>query len=278
MIKQWYQNQTLSIGFNVTDIDNLFTDLTYTVSFNNPSLFTNWTFSYSNTSAQEFNLTANETIFGKSLVNLSVSDGEYTNSTLFLTTVNCNTTRRYTTIFDNPCSSEECLQAMCYELDVSFDLDTDILNYTWTDYGGTGNESFIYVYKTTGGRNQEISYETSPNLSGTFYFDYGSTYPNDDFTVYGWGKFYERNFSAASQYPPNVNLYLQSFSQVATLNTFFSKSDGLMYALLILVLFATIGVASQSATLSLILSVTGLWLASKFVLDVPEEFLWISGR
>ena len=124
--------------------------------------------------------------------------------------------------------------------------------------------------------NQEITYETTNNLSATWYFDYSATYPNDDFEVYGWSRFTERNVTGKFL-PANIQVFRQSYSQVATLNTFFSKSDGLMYALLILVLFATIGVASQSATLSLILSLVGLWLASKFVLDVPEEFLWISG-
>tara|TARA_R110002020_G_scaffold155991_2_gene337457 strand:- start:1692 stop:3551 length:1860 start_codon:yes stop_codon:yes gene_type:complete len=274
--KTMISNQTLSIGFNVTDIDNLFTDLSYTASFSDASLFTNFTFSNSNTSAQEFNITAGAIAFGDSEINISVSDGEYTNSTLFLMTVNCNTSvYNPSGNYDNPPTSEQLVQS-CYIIDVSFDGETDILNYNFTDFGGTSNRSFIYVYKTTGGMNQEISYETTNNLSGTWYFDYSATYPNDDFEVYGWSRFTERNVTG-KVLPADIQVFRQSYSQVATLNTFFSKSDGLMYALLILVLFATIGVASQSATLSLILSVTGLWLASKFVLDVPEEFLWIAG-
>jgi len=274
--KVMISNQTLSIGFNVSDIDNLFTDLSYTASFSDASLFTNFTFSNSNATAQEFNITAGAIAFGNSEINISVSDGEFSNSTLFLMTVNCNTSvYNPSGNYDNPPTSEQLVQS-CYIIDVSFDGETDILNYNFTDFGGTSNRSFIYVYKTTGGMNQEISYETTNNLSGTWYFDYSATYPNDDFEVYGWSRFTERNVTG-KVLPADIQVFRQSYSQVATLNTFFSKSDGLMYALLILVLFATIGVASQSATLSLILSVTGLWLASKFVLDVPEEFLWIAG-
>ncbi len=267
------EGASITVGFNVTDIDNLYTDLSYTTSFSNALLFSNYTFSNFNTSAQEYNLTANDPIFGKSLVNISVSDGEFSNTTLFLMTVNCNTSVRYNTTFNDPPTTVE-LQDMCYDIDVSFNLLTDILNYNYTDYGGTVNKSWIYVYKTTGGMNQELDYETSENLTATWYFDYSGTNPNDDFAVYGWGKFFNRTFVSGDT---NINVFYDTYSQVATLNTFFSKSDGLMYALLILVLFATIGVASQSATLSLILSLVGLWLASKFVLDVPEEFLWISG-
>ena len=274
--KTMVSNQTLTIGFNVTDIDNLFTDLSYTASFSDASLFTNFTFSNFNTSAQEFNITAGLISYGNSEINISVSDGEFSNSTLFLMTVNCNTSvYNPSGNYDNPPTSEQLVQS-CYIIDVSFDGETDILNYNFTDFGGTSNRSFIYVYKTTGGMNQEISYETTDNLSATWYFDYSATYPNDDFEVYGWSRFTERNVTG-KVLPANIQVFRQSYSQVATLNTFFSKSDGLMYALLILVLFATIGVASQSATLSLILSVTGLWLASKFVLNVPEEFLWIAG-
>ena len=275
--KTMVSNQTLTIGFNVTDIDNLFTDLSYTASFSDASLFTNFTFSNSNATAQEFNITAGAIAFGNSEINISVSDGEFSNSTLFLMTVNCNTSvyNPSGTPYDNPPTSVDLIQS-CYIIDVSFDGETDILNYNFTDFGGTSNRSFIYVYKTTGGMNQEITYETTNNLSATWYFDYSATYPNDDFTVYGWSRFTERNVTG-EVLPANIQVFRQSYSQVATLNTFFSKSDGLMYALLILVLFATIGVASQSATLSLILSVVGLWLASKFVLNVPEEFLWIAG-
>jgi len=275
--KTMVSNQTLTIGFNVTDIDNLFTDLSYTASFSDASLFTNFTFSNFNTSAQEFNITAGLISYGNSEINISVSDGEFSNSTLFLMTVNCNTSvyNPSGTPYDNPPTSVDLIQS-CYIIDVSFDGETDILNYNFTDFGGTSNRSFIYVYKTTGGMNQEITYETTNNLSATWYFDYSATYPNDDFTVYGWSRFTERNVTG-EVLPADIQVFKQSYSQVATLNTFFSKSDGLMYALLILVLFATIGVASQSATLSLILSVVGLWLASKFVLNVPEEFLWIAG-
>tara|TARA_Y100000034_G_scaffold113924_1_gene149454 strand:- start:12 stop:1718 length:1707 start_codon:yes stop_codon:yes gene_type:complete len=271
--KTMIEGSTISIGFNVTDIDNLFTDLSYTTSFTNPALFSNYTFSNTNATAQEYNLTAITPTFGKSFINISVSDGELSNSTLFLTTVNCNTTVRYNATFNDPPTEQE-LQDMCYDIDVSFNLNTDVLNYNWTDYGGTVNDSWIYVYKTTGGMNQELSYATSQNLTGTFYFNYSTTNPNDDFAVYGWGRFFNRTFVSGDT---DINVFYNTYSQVATLNTFFSKSDGLIYALLILVLFATIGVASQSATLSLILSLAGLWLASKFVLDVPEEFLWIAG-
>jgi len=271
--KVMIEGQKINIGFNVTDVDNDFTDLIYSTSFTNGLLFSNYTFSNFNASAQEYNLTANQPIFGKSDIAIFVSDGEFTVNATFLTTVNCNTTTRYNTTFNDPPTEPE-LQDMCYDIDVSFNLLTDILNYNYTDYGGTVNESWIYVYKTTGGMNQELNYETSPNLTATWYFDYSATNPNDDFAVYGWGKFFNRTFVSGDT---DIRVFYNTYSQVATLNTFFSKSDGLMYALLILVLFATIGVASQSATLSLILSLVGLWLASKFVLDVPEEFLWIAG-
>jgi len=271
--KVMIEGQKINIGFNVSDIDTPYTLLVYSTSFTNGILFSNYTFSNFNASAQEYNLTANQPTFGKSDIAIFVTDGEFAVNSTFLTTVNCNTTTRYNTTFNDPPTQPE-LQDMCYDIDVSFNLDTDILNYNYTDYGGTVNKSWIYVYKTTGGVNQELDYETSENLTATWYFDYSGTNPNDDFAVYGWGKFLNRTFVSGDT---DINVFYNTYSQVASLNTFFSKSDGLMYALLILVLFATIGVASQSATLSLILSLVGLWLASKFVLDVPEEFLWISG-
>ena len=265
--KVMIESSTLTIPFNVTDIDTPYTELSYQVGFTNSTLFTNYTFTNNDGTAQNLTLTA-DALYGFSSVNLVVSDGEYEASTIFEVSVNCNTTTRYNTTF--PLAEPPA----CYQVDVSYDKELDILNYTWYDFGGTVDNNWIFVYRTTGGANQQISYETSTNISGEWIFNYSANYPNDNFRVLGYMSDSNRTFVGGET---DINVVDFLVDQSATLNTFFSKQDGLIYSVLIMVLFLTIGVASQSATMTLILSVLALFVASKFVLNVPAELLWVTG-
>ena len=56
-----------------------------------------------------------------------------------------------------------------------------------------------------------------------------------------------------------------------------NPSDGVIWSLLIVLLFLTIGIASQSATMTLILSIFGLFFATNMVYYVPSQFLWATG-
>jgi hypothetical protein len=261
------ESSTITIPFNVTDIDNLYTELSYEVGFTNASRFTNYTFTNNDGTAQNLTLTA-DALYGLVGVNLIVSDGEYQDSTVFDVTVNCNTTIRYNTTF--PLDEAPA----CYSVTATYDENLDILNYTWIDFGGTVDNNWLFVYRTTGGMNEQISYVASANISGEWIFNYSANYPNDNFRILGYMSDSNRTFIGGVT---DINVIDLLVDQSATLNTFFSKSDGLIYSVLIMILFLTIGVASQSATMTLILSVLALFISSKFVLNIPTEMLWVTG-
>ena len=265
--KVMVESSTITIPFNVTDIDNLYTELSYEVGFTNASRFTNYTFTNNDGTAQNLTLTA-DALYGLVGVNLIVSDGEYQDSTVFDVTVNCNTTIRYNTTF--PLDEAPA----CYSVTATYDENLDILNYTWIDFGGTVDNNWLFVYRTTGGMNEQISYVASANISGEWIFNYSANYPNDNFRILGYMSDSNRTFIGGVT---DINVIDLLVDQSATLNTFFSKSDGLIYSVLIMILFLTIGVASQSATMTLILSVLALFISSKFVLNIPTEMLWVTG-
>jgi hypothetical protein len=101
-----------------------------------------------------------------------------------------------------------------------------------------------------------------------------SAYPHDDFQIRGYMTDTTRTFTDGDS---TQRVFIQNVDQQLNLPNYFEDNDGIIYATIILVLFLTIGIASQSATLTLILSVFGLFFATKVALNVPSQFIWSTG-
>ena len=133
----------------------------------------------------------------------------------------------------------------------------------------------LYVYDSTGGYRRLLNQTTLSTDNGTQTFDYSAINPHYDLLVIAELTDGTRNFGGST--PSEARILESTVNQKGQLANNFSDADGIIYGVLILLLFLTIGIASQSATLTLIFSVLGLFIASKFVLKIPGEFIWITG-
>jgi len=253
--------------FTVLDIDNPYTDLTYSASSDNAPLFTSTNFSNSDSSNQNFTMVL--ATYGQALVNVTVSDLEpLSDSTTFTVFAYCNTTRvPYTDVnaIDAP--------PTCYDVSGSFDEDTDIFSYTWFDWGNTTENNYVEVYRTSAGSWDLVASPASTNNSGSFEINL-SAYPHDNFQIRGFMTDTTRTFIDGES---SQRVYMDNINQQLNLPEYWQQSDGIIWSVLIITLFLTIGIASQSATLTLILSIFGLFFATNMVLNVPAQFLWTAG-
>ncbi len=269
------QGNTLVIDFNVTDVDNPYTDLTYTTN----SLSSDFVGSFSSYDGtnQTLSLTVSPTAFGEQFVNITVEDLQPARaSSTFYVRVNCNTTTSYYSPMNvtTQISQGTTEPVVCLDQTFTYDVATDILNYTWDDFGSTMTDIELYVYDTTGNNLNLINQTTVSTDSGTQLFDYNIIYPNADLKIIA-----ELTDSTRSPFVGGspARILEANINQQGQLGSLFSDADGIIYGVLILLLFITIGIASQSATLTLIFSILGLFIASKFVLKIPSEFIWITG-
>ena len=253
--------------FTVLDIDNDYTDLSYTATSNNAALFTSTNFSNSDGTDQNFTMVL--ATYGQAIVNVTVSDLEpLSDSTTFTVTAYCNTSAA-------PYTDTNAVDAppTCYDVTGSFDEDTDIFTYTWIDYGNSTENNYIEIYRTSAGSWDLIVEEASPNNSGSFEVNL-SAYPNDNFQIRGFMTDQSRTFIDGEIHQ---RVYMDNIDQGLNLPEAWKQSDGIIWSVLIITLFLTIGIASQSATLTLILSIFGLFFATNMVLNVPAQFLWTAG-
>ncbi len=273
------EGATLVINFNVTDVDNPYTDLTYSAVAGNTNLIDSAVFSNYDGTNQTLTLVAGD--YGVTDINVSVQDLQPAiASTQFQYLVNCNTTANYYTPMNVSIQTTTGTTepVACLSQTFNFDIGSDILTYEWYDFGGTMTDIELYVYDATGNNRILINQTTLSTNNGTQTFDYSSSYQNNDLLVIA-----ELTDSTRS---PSSNPFVggsparileANVNQQGQLGTLFSDADGIIYGVLILLLFLTIGIASQSATLTLIFSVLGLFIASRFVLKIPSEFIWITG-
>ncbi len=272
------EGATLVINFNVTDTDNPFTDLNYTAVAGNINLIDKDGTTFSNYDGTNQTLTIiSSGAYGVTDINVTVQDLQPAQaSTQFQYLVNCNTTANYYTPMNvtlqiNQGTTEP---VPCLSQTFDFNIGTDILTYEWYDFGGTMNDIELYVYDATGNNRILINQTTLSTTTGTQTFDYSSSYQNNALLVIA-----ELTDSTRSPFVGGspARVLESNINQAGQLGTLFSDADGIIYGVLILLLFLTIGIASQSATLTLIFSVLGLFIASKFVLKIPSEFIWITG-
>jgi len=275
------ESNTLVINFNVTDIDNPYTDLTYTFGAEDYSIIpvSGSTFSYYNGTNQTFTLVA-PAEYGKTLVNVSVKDLQPAiASTIFDYIVNCNTTTRYYSPM-NVTKQEfvgSTTPTTCFEQSFTYNTITDILTYTWHDFGQTMNNIKFWAYDTTGNFRIPLNETTLTGNNGTLTIDYSAVNPNYNILAIADLTDNTRSFYTGSGVSSTARILDVNVDQAGQLGSLFSVSDGIVYGVLILLLFLTLGIASQSASLTLIFSILGLFIASKFVLRIPSQFIWITG-
>ena len=270
------EGATLVINFNVTDVDNPYTDLTYSAVAGNTNLIDSAVFSNYDGTNQTLTLVAGD--YGITDINVSVQDLQPAiASTQFQYLVNCNTTANYYTPMNVSIQTTTGTTepVACLSQTFNFDIGSDILTYEWYDFGGTMTDIELYVYDATGNNRILINQTTLSTNNGTQTFDYSSSYQNNDLLVIAELTDGTRNFGGTT--PNQARILESNVNQQGQLGTLFSDADGIIYGVLILLLFLTIGIASQSATLTLIFSVLGLFIASRFVLKIPSEFIWITG-
>ena len=260
-----FSSSTEIIPFTVLDIDNPYTDLTYSATQNTSA----YTTSFSSSNGTNQNLTLSIlNVYGTSDITVEVNDGLLYDNTQFTLNVYCNTSvAPYTN------SNTQGAIPTCYQLADSWDGNTDIFVYEWFDYGNTSTQSRIEIYKTTGGSWELIDNSTSSATSGNFTVNL-SAYPNDDFQIRGYITDTTRTWGAGGS---EQRIYTRNIDQQLNLPNYLSNSDGIIYSILIIILFLTMGIASQSATLTLILSIFGLFFATKVALNVPSQFIWTAG-
>jgi hypothetical protein len=269
------EGATLVINFNVTDVDNPYTDLTYTLGATDYSVIDSFTFSNYDGTNQTLTIVAND--YGVTDINVSVRDLQPAiASTQFQYLVNCNTTANYYTPMNvtmqiNQGTTEP---VVCLSQTFNYNVGSDILTYEWFDFGATMTDIELYVYDSTGGYRRLLNQTTLSTDNGTQTFDYSAINPHYDLLVIA-----ELTDSTRSPFVGGspARILESTVNQKGQLANNFSDADGIIYGVLILLLFLTIGIASQSATLTLIFSVLGLFIASKFVLKIPGEFIWITG-
>lgn len=260
-----FSSSTEIIPFTVLDIDNPYTDLTYSATQNTSA----YTTSFSSSNGTNQNLTLSIlNVYGTSDITVEVNDGLLYDNTQFTLNVYCNTSvAPYTN------SNTQGAIPTCYRLSDAWDGDTDIFVYNWFDYGNTSSQSRIEIYRTTGGSNELIHSESSSNKNGNFTVNL-SAYSNDDFMIRGYITDTTRTWGAGGS---EQRIYTRNIDQQLNLPIYFSNSDGIIYSVIIIILFLTMGIASQSATLTLILSIFGLFFATKVALNVPSQFIWTAG-
>jgi len=253
--------------FTVLDIDNDYTDLTYSASSDNAPLFTSSTFSNSDSTNQNFTIVL--ATYGQAIVNVTVSDLEpLSDSTTFSVYAYCNTSSA-------PYTDTNAVDAppSCYDVSGSFDEETDMFTYTWFDFGNTTENNYVEVYRTSAGSWDLVASPASTNNSGSFEINL-SAYPHDNFQIRGFMTDTTRTFIDGES---SQRVYMDNINQQLNLPQYWKQSDGIIWSVLIITLFLTIGIASQSATLTLILSIFGLFFATNMVLNVPAQFLWTAG-
>lgn len=265
---------TNQINFTIFDIDSAYPDMSYTLNYVAPLLFSpiaSYTPSYTNGTSQHINVTAKNT-YGEANVQIRVtdSDGAYADSNVFNYRVNCDSAFLSTLI--QSANATDPNNIPCWYQDFSSDIDTDIYVYTWDDFLNSVDSVEIDVYKTTGNQRTLIDSDSSTASSGNFTFNYTATNPSDDLLFLVTMTDTSRNWSVG-----NSRQFSYSVSQQPDFASQFSVNDGIIYGVLLLFLFFTIGVASQSASLTLIFGLLGLFLANFLVLRLPSYFIWIAG-
>ena len=266
------KGSTNLINFTVADIDDAYTDLDYDLLYNtqlNPSFNRLTDFSFYNGANQTLTLTASSTYYGSQTysVNVSDDDGAFATSN-FTYGVYCPSS-----VLSTPVSDVYPMNNTCWEQDFISNIDTDIYTYEWEDFALSVDEVNVKAFKTTGNQYAFISEQTSTDNAGNITFDLNVTHPNDNlaFEVYVYDS--NRTFSGSDNYYYKV----YTVNQEPDFASQFDTKSGLMYGTLLLLLFITIGVASQSATLTIVFSMVGLFIGSKLVLKVDNSYLWIAG-
>ena len=273
------ESNTLVINFNVTDIDNPYTDLVYSAVAGDVSLIDSATFSNYDGTNQTLTIVASAD-FGKTDINVSVRDLQPAiASTTFDYIVNCNTTTRYYSPM-NVTEQEfvgSTTPTTCFDQTFTYNTITDILTYTWHDFGQTMNNIKFWAYDTTGNFRIPLNETTLTGNNGTLTIDYSAVNPNYNILAIADLTDNTRSFYTGSGVSSTARILDVQVDQAGQLGSLFSVSDGIVYGVLILLLFLTLGIASQSASLTLIFSILGLFIASKFVLRIPSQFIWITG-
>jgi hypothetical protein len=260
------------INFSVADIDDAYTDLDYDLLYNtqlNPSFNRLTDFSFYNGANQTLTLTASSTYYGSQTYSVNVSDDEGAFATAnFTYAVYCPSS-----VLSTPVSDVYPMNNTCWEQDFISNIDTDIYTYEWQDFAQSVDSVNVKAYKTTGNQYAFISEQTSTANAGNITFNLSVTHPNDNlaFEVYVYDS--NRTFSGSNNYYYKV----YKVDQEPDFASQFDTKSGLMYGTLLLLLFITIGVASQSATLTIVFSMVGLFIGSKLVLKVDNSYLWIAG-
>ena len=273
------ESNTLVINFNVTDVDNPYTDLIYSAVAGDTSLISSATFSNYDGTNQTLTIVA-PADFGKTDINVSVRDLQPAiASTTFDYIVNCNTTTRYYSPM-NVTEQEfvgSTTPTTCFDQTFNYNTITDILTYTWHDFGSTMNNIKFWAYDTTGNFRIPLNETTLTGNNGTLTIDYSVVNPNYNILAIADLTDNTRSFYTGSGVSSTARVLDVEINQAGQLGSLFSVSDGIVYGVLILLLFLTLGIASQSASLTLIFSILGLFIASKFVLRIPSQFIWITG-